>query len=353
MVRRVTSSAIVLVALAFGGGPAIEAGEINVVASIKPVHSLVAGVMQGVGAPALLVKGASSPHDYSMRPSDAHALDGAQVVFWVGEGLETFLSKPLAALASEALIVPLSGTQGIELLATREGGIWAEHEHGDSDAEAHPEHAEDEDHAEHAHDAAATQEEHHDEEEHAGHEDEDGHAHGEFDMHLWLDPHNAGAMVGAIVAALSEADPENAAGYQSNASALRAQLHELDDSLGVRLEPVGDRPFVVFHDAYQYLENRYGLNAVGSITVDPRRRPGAQRLAQIQHRLEELDAACVFFEPQFEPALVDTVIEGTSAKKGVLDPLGADLDAGPDQYFQLMNGLTDSLIDCLGPSKPD
>lgn len=323
---------LLLVGLAAGDGRSVRANDIGVVASIKPVHSLVAGVMQGVGAPALLVKGASSPHDYSLRPSDARALDGAQVVLWVGEGLETFLGKPLAALASDAMIVALSEAAGVELLATRAGGIWAGHEK--ADAEAHP-----------GHDEGADAER-------AEHED-DGQAqeHGQLDLHLWLDPRNAEAMVGAIVAMLSAVDPDHAATYQSNGSDLRAQLRQLDESLSARLQPIGDRPFVVFHDAYQYLENRYGLNAVGAISVDPRRRPGAQRLQEIRHRLHELEAACVFFEPQFEPSLVDTVIEGTGASKGMLDPLGADLDPGADQYFRLMDGLAAALVDCLGTAR--
>jgi zinc transport system substrate-binding protein len=309
----VSSRVIGLLLMALGSAEAdpARADEIAVVASIKPVHSLATAVMQGVGAPALLVKGASSPHDYSLRPSDARALDYAQVVFWVGDGLETFLGKPLAALASDATIVALSETEGIELLATREGGIWAEHEQGEGDEPGH----------------------------------------GQFDMHLWLDPRVADAMVGAIVAALSAADPGHAAVYLSNGNALRARLRELDQSLAVRLEPIADRPFVVFHDAYQYLEKRYGLNAVGALAVDPRRRPGAQRLGAIRDRLQELDAACVFAEPQFEPTLVDTVIEGTGASKGVLDPLGAALDAGADQYFQLMDALAAALAGCLSAAR--
>jgi zinc transport system substrate-binding protein len=168
------------------------------------------------------------------------------------------------------------------------------------------------------------------------------------DLHIWLDPHNAGAMVDAIAMALSAVDPAHAATYQANASKIHNQLAALDLDLRERLAPVQDRPFVVFHDAYHYFEDRYGLNAVGSLTVDPQRRPSAKRLREIRARLAELDAACVFAEPQFEPALVDTVIEGTGAKKGVLDPLGAALEAGPQQYFQLMTGLADSLVACLG-----
>ncbi len=305
--------------LALADARPIQAEEIQVVASIKPVHSLVAGVMQGVGEPVLLVKGAASPHSYSMRPSEARAVEQSDVVFWVGEGLETFLVKPLQALAGGADVVALSEAQGVRLLRTREGGVWEEHRHEDHGDEQHAEH---------------------------GHGDE--HVHGEFDMHLWLDPHNAEAMVGAIVAALSQADPDHAAIYQSNGSRLHAQLRHQDETLSTRLKPIRDRPFVVFHDAYQYFQNRYDLDGVGAIAVDPGRRPGAQRLQEIRHRLEQLDTACVFAEPQFEPALVDTVIEGTSTNKGVLDPLGANLAAGPEQYFQVMNGLADSLIDCLG-----
>jgi zinc transport system substrate-binding protein len=170
-------------------------------------------------------------------------------------------------------------------------------------------------------------------------------------MHVWLDPDNAKALVTAIATALSGADPENASTYQANAARMHQQLDELDRALADRLRAVADRPYVVFHDAYQYFEHRYGVKAVGAITINPTLRPSAQRLGEIQDRLQRLDAACVFAEPQFEPALVDTVIEGTSANKGVLDPLGAALEAGPNQYFQLMNGLADSLVECLGTAK--
>jgi zinc transport system substrate-binding protein len=284
-----------------------------VVVSIKPIHSLVAGVMEGVGEPALLIEGAASPHSYALRPSQAGALADAEVVFWVGRGLEAFLAKPIDALSDDASVVALSDVDGLRLLVARAGGTW----------EGHPE-----------------------EEEHAAHDHE--HDHGEVDMHVWLDPRNAAVMVGAVAAALSEADPEHAAAYQANAADVRADLARLDAELAAVLAPVRDRPFVVFHDGYQYFEDRYGLNAVGSIAVDPQRRPGAGRLRDLRARLEQLDAACVFAEPQFRPALVDTVVEGTGAKVAVLDPLGAELTAGPDQYARLLSALSRSLVDCLG-----
>jgi zinc transport system substrate-binding protein len=290
------------------------ADEAVVVASIKPVHSLVAGVMEGVGEPVLLVKGAGSEHSYSLRPSEARALAGAAVVFWVGETLETFLIKPLQTLASDAQVVELSGTPGLILYPTREGGTWEAHEPEDEQA--------------------------------GGDAD---HGHGETDMHVWLDPRNAKVLVDAIARTLRAADPGNAARYEANAARLRDQLDELDRTLEGRLAAVRDRPYVVFHDAYQYFERRYGTNALGAITINPTQRPGAQRLNEIQARLAQLDAACVFAEPQFEPALVETVVERTDARRGVLDPLGMGYEAGPGQYFLLMEGLADALVECLKP----
>jgi zinc transport system substrate-binding protein len=348
-------------------GSALGAAEIDVVVSIKPVHSLVAGVMDGTGEPTLLVKGTGSEHSYSLRPSEARALEQAEVVFWVGETMETFLIKPLGALTGDAKVVELWKAPGLTLLATREGGMWQAHAHGHEDADAdggehaaehEGEHAKDhEGEGKHAAEHESEGEhaaEHESEGEHAGeHQGAGGHAeadhaHGETDMHVWLDPGNAKMLTATIASVLSEADPENASIYQANAARLRQQLDELDGSLEDKLATIADRPYVVFHDAYQYLEHRYGVKAVGAIAINPTLRPSAQRLHEIQERLEDLDAACVFAEPQFEPALVDTVIEGTNAKKGVLDPLGAALDAGPDQYFQLMNDLADSLVSCLG-----
>jgi zinc transport system substrate-binding protein len=320
--------------------PASGAAVPEVVASIKPVHSLVAGVMQGIGEPDLLVKGAGSEHSYSLRPSEARALDQAEVVFLVGETMETFLIKPLQALAGDARIVELSEVPGLTLLATREGGMWEAH--GDEHADA--------DHGEERADEYEEERDSH-ETEHAEHETGEEHAHGETDMHIWLDPRNATAITAAIAAALGDADPGNAAIYQANAEQLRQRLDELDRALEDRLATVADRPYVVFHDAYQYFENRYGVAAVGAITINPTVRPSARRLQEIRGRLEQLNAACVFAEPQFEPTLVETVIEGTSANKGVLDPLGADLEAGAEQYFQLMDRLADSLVDCLGQAR--
>ncbi len=330
-----------------------------VVATIKPVHSLTAALMEGVAEPTLLIRSGGSPHSYAMRPSEARALERAEIVIWVGEGLETFLERPLETLAADARIVTLAESDGLRLLPLREGGGWDAHDHaGDEHDEHHGEHAEHheghDDHAEHNdHDDHA---DHDDHEEHADHHDDhDDHAeihhddeHGAFDMHVWLDPRNAAAMAQVVAEALVAADPENAPAYRANAARLDADLAALEHALEERLATVRDRPFVVFHDAYQYFEGRFAVNAVGSITVSPDIQPGAARLRELRQTLAATQARCVFSEPQFEPRLVETLVDGMEAESGVLDPLGAELPAGPGQYFLLMNTMADSLIDCLG-----
>lgn len=292
-----------------------------VVASTKPIHSLVAAVMGDLGTPTLLVKGANSPHTYSLRPSDAAALESADIVFWTGHGMELFLADALETLSTDARVVELAEAPGINLLPVREGGTFEAHMHDDDD-HTHDDHAHDEDHADH----------------------EDG----EGDMHFWLDPDNAKLMVTEIAAALAEADPDNATTYQVNAEAELERLDLLSEELRQTLAPVEGKPFIVFHDAYQYFENRFGLTVAGSITVSPEAMPGAARIDQLRARVKELGATCVFAEPNFEPAIVATIIEGTGAKSATLDPEGAALTEGPNLYPELLRGLAASIADCLG-----
>ena len=288
----------------------------RVVASIKPVHSLVSAVMAGVGEPALIVKGAASPHTYSLRPSDAAALENADIVFWTGHGMELFLANALDTLSPQAEVVELAESPGIALLPVREGGAFEPHSHGD---EGH-------DHHDHDHE----------------------HEHEEGDMHFWLDPQNARLMVSRIATVLAEADPENAAAYDANAEAELLRLDALEAELQQTLAPLAEKPFIVFHDAYQYFEHRFGLDVAGTVTVSPDAMPGAARIDELRAKVTELGATCVFAEPNFEPAIVRTIIEGTSAKAGVLDPEGSALPEGPDLYPDLLRGLATGLVECLG-----
>ena len=296
----------------------------QIVTSIKPVHSLVAGVMQGVGEPLLLVSGGASPHDYSLKPSEARAIDQAQVVFWIGPDLESFLIRPLDNVKDKVRVVALLDAPGMTVLPLREGGTWEPHghEHGhDEHSHETPEDGDDHEH-EHVHQA-------------------------DHDPHVWLDPVNAIAMVRRIMIVLGEVDVAHRADYQRNGAALIERLDRLNQRLATELAPVRQQPYLVFHDAYQYFEQRYDLDAIGSVTMSAERRPGAKRVADIQARIRDLQVRCVFSEPQFQPALVETIIAGSAARRGVLDPLGAELPPGPDAYFQLLQGLAISLRACL------
>jgi|TARA_R110002020_G_scaffold276136_3_gene491468 zinc transport system substrate-binding protein len=310
--------------------------EITVVASIKPVHSLVAAVMQGAGDPGLIVEGAGSPHNYALKPSQAQMLESADIIFWVGHELEAFLEKPLETVGAQAKSVELIDAPDLLKLGFREGGAFEKHDHGDEAG-----------HDDHAHDNENTVEADQDHAQNAEAEGHEDHAHGEFDFHVWLDPVNAKAMVHEIEEALAAADPANAGKYEANAEAVTAKLDALIAEVQTELDPVKQKGFIVFHDAYHYFENRFGVTASGSITVSPEVMPGAQRITEIRARVKELGAACVFAEPQFEPKLVSTVTEGTRARAGVIDPLGAELENGPDLYFQLIRNMATSMSTCL------
>jgi zinc transport system substrate-binding protein len=296
-------SLLALAALLAGASPADAAP--RVVTSFAPLQSVVAGVMEGIGTPETLVRSGASPHVYAMRPSEARLLEEAQLVFWIGPEYETFLARPLAGLAGRARIVALSGLPGTVKLAARSGGAWETDGHG--------------------------------------------HNHGPKgnDGHMFLDPRNMMLLAQAAANELARLDPANAARYAANATKTVAQLDALDRELAGTLRPLAGKPFVVFHDAYQYFETRYGLAPAGSITVSPERRPGAQRIQRIRDRVRSSGAICVFAEPQFEPSLVRTVVEATDARTGTLDYAGTGVPLGPDFYPTVMRGLATSLAACL------
>ena len=336
------AAALLFSSAAMIAAPSAHAAAPDVVVSIKPIHSLVAAIMKGVAEPKLIVDGAASPHTFTMKPSNARTLEAADMVFWVGHGMEAFLEKPLEALASKATVVTLEDAPGLEKLPFREGGAFEAHDHGDhdhghdhADGDDHK-HGEGEKHADHDEDGDS----------HEGHAHE-GHDHGAFDTHLWLDPMNAKAFAAEIEKQLVQADAEHAAIYQKNAAELMTQIDAMDAEIKETLSPVKDKPFIVFHDAYQYFEHHYGVKVAGSITVSPETMPGAERVKQIHEKVTQLGATCVFAEPQFEPKLVKVVTEGTPAKSATLDPEAATLTAGPDLYFQLMRGLSTSMKTCL------
>lgn len=285
----------------------------EVVASIGPLHSLVAGIMQGVAKPRLLIAGNQSPHDFSLRPSDMRALSQADLIVWVGPDMETALSRLLKRPDFETRVMTLTDSDGLDLMQVREGADWESHKHQTPPGQS---------------------------------PDETVHRE-ENDSHIWLSPRIARQIVQRVSERLVEMDAANAEHYRTNSKQLIARLARLDIHLQALLEPVRKRPYVVFHDAYHYFEAYYGLNAVGSVSISPERMPGAQHIHELRQKITRLNARCVFAEPQFKPKLIHTLVEGTQAKIGQLDPLGSDLTAGPDAYFQLMRRLAENLAECL------
>lgn len=291
---------------------AAEAEVPSVAVDILPVHSLVSQVMKGVGSPHLIVPPGASPHGYALRPSDATALQKADVVIWVGGNLDPWLKEPIGTLARHARSVELVETEGTTELPFREGAGFEKHDHGSHD-----------------------------------HDHDHGDAAVSHDPHAWLDPENGRVWMDAIATELAAADPEHADTYRANAAEGRARLTALSIEIKARLAPSAEAHFIVFHDAYQYFEKRFGIAATGSIRLSDATDPSPARIAAIRDKVTDLKISCVFTEPQFNPGLVKAVFAKTGARTGVLDPLGADLPAGPDLYPQLLRNLADSLASCL------
>ena len=283
----------------------------NVVVTIKPFHSLAAAILEGVTQPKLLLDGAASPHAYALKPSDAEALSSADAIIRVSENLEVFLERAIAALPEKARVIDLDKTPGLTLLPVRQNVALQDASRESEDADSHE------------------------------------HGHGPIDVHFWLDPVNAIIIAGYLARQFGEMDPEHAMLYRANAEKLEARLAALDEELKAILKGVANKPFIVFHDVTQYLEKRYGLHGLGAVTLSPERPPGARRLAQIRQEIANAKAICVFSEPQFPPKLVETLIDGTQAKRGVLDEIGATIPAGPGQYFEFMRADAESLAVCL------
>lgn len=322
----------------------------NVVTDIPPVQSLVAQVMGDLGTPALLVRPGASPHGYALRPSEAASLQDADLVFWVGPGVTPWLEGPIATLSPDASSIVLSDTPGTLLLPLREGTRFEAHDH-DGHADPHADQAEgshdDHDHGAEGHNEGDHDDHHddHDDHDEVHHDDHDDDQH--TDPHTWLDPANAQAWLGAIASYLSGADPTHAAVYTANAAAGMAELDAVIAQASATLAPVQGTPYITFHDAYQYFETRFGVPSSGAITLSDATPASAARIAAIRDTVADLGVACVFAEPQFNPALTETVLEGSDAGSATLDPLGATLELGPDLYGAVILTMADTMADCL------
>jgi len=279
--------------------------DIGVVTTIKPIHSLVSSIMQGVATPHLIIKGAGNPHAYNLRPSDAKALSNAALVFWVGPQLEHFLESPLHTLSQNASIISLSDAKGLTLLSNQEGD------------EAHD------------------------------HQDTHNHASSEIDMHIWLSPLNAIVMADSITSALQKADPDHKEIYLKNNAKLKNELEELDSKIKAQLADVTDVAYLTFHDAFLYFEHHYGLNQIGAITLNPNVQPSPKKLFQIQETIKIKKPACIFIEPQYDPRVVYAITEGQNIKIASLDAIGFSMEEGPALFGKLMHQNAKNIFDCL------
>jgi zinc transport system substrate-binding protein len=272
----------------------------TILATIKPLHSIVQNVLGDELKAQLLIDGANvSPHDFQFKPSDVRKVNNTDVVFLISPTLETFLDTD-----SNKYISVIDSPE-LKLLEYNEGDHEDEHNHG------------------------------HD------------HNDGSVDPHVWLSPKNAVAITQFIAKTLGERDPDNQSLYQTNADAYVQTLLELDKTISQSLETVKDKPFVVHHDAYQYFTHQYGLRQAEALTIHPEQQTSVAQVQKIRNFLKETQATCVFREPQFPDKMLRTIIEGTGTKIGVLDPIGAELEPGKDLYVNLLNALTQNLKECL------
>ena len=286
--------------------------EVQLLVSIRPLQLIAAAVQDGVGKPTVLLPGAASPHHYALRPSDVRRVREAQLLYWVGPDLETFLPRVLQGRKGPSLAL-----QSLEGLQLRHFG---------------------EDHAEHDHA--------HDQHDHA-------HRPGSLDAHLWLLPHNARLIAARMAQDLAQADPANASRYQSNLAAFSERLDALDARLAERLAPLRGKPYFVFHEAYDYFEAAYGLKHAGVFSVQGDVQPGARHVAQMRERLSKAGPSCVFSEPPLRPRLAETLSAGLPVRLAELDAMGADLPLDAQSYERLLENLAAGLSNCLSSLDAD
>ena len=292
----------------------------QVTTDIPVTHSLVTRVMAGIGTPDLIVNRGASPHDYSLRPSNAASLEAADLVFWISSELTPWLEGALKTLAADAKVIELMDTKASTVLPFRDGATFETHSHR------------------HKHD-----EDGHDEDGH----DEDEHATVNIDPHGWLDPDNGKTWLDVIATELSKIDPENTDIYFDNVSQGKTDIDAVISEIDATLATFRGTNFIVYHDAYQYFETRFDVLAAGSISLGDVTDPSPARIAEIRKTVEELDITCVFSEPQFNPELVTTVVDGTPVKARVIDPIGTQFTLGPDFYLNVLRDIAQSMASCL------
>ena len=279
--------------------------EKKIVTTIKPIHSILLNIVDTEVD--LLLDSNFSPHDFKLKPSDMEKLKNADVLVYVDESIESFIERPLATLSEDVKTIKIMGNARLSLLPIREGGVWEEEDHGDG---------------------------HH-------------HDHGDYDAHIWLSNKNVIKMTKFLISELSKINPDKKNIYKANAKVFINKVKANAAKIRKDLDSVKDKPYIVFHDAYQYFETENSLSSVGSIALNPEISPTPNRIKEIKAKIEKDNVVCLFREPQFPSRVVQTVIADTNANEGELDPIGFDLTPGKELYFTLTNNLSNNLKECL------
>jgi zinc transport system substrate-binding protein len=285
-------------------------GAPQVAVTIKPIHALVAGIMQGVGEPQLLLPDGTSPHTFQLKPSTLKQLQQAELIIWVGPELELFMVKSLEQFHPRFGVLTLLALDHLQILNQRNTREWAH---------------------DHKHD--------HDESSHHSHEGQD--------PHIWLSTDNAKIIVDSIAAVLSQHDPDNAKIYQANAKNLKAKINTVKTRLTAQLSPVQTKPFMVYHDGYQYFEKEFQLDAVGTMMINPHLPLSAHGLSEIKQLIKDNNVKCVFRETEFNDTMTRQYLNGIGVNVEELDPLGARIPQGPQAYEKILLQLGDTLSSCL------
>ncbi len=280
--------------------------EVRVLTSIKPLQLIAAAVQDGVAVPEVLLPPGASPHNYALRPSDVRKVQSVDLLYWIGPDMEGFLPRVLKGRS-----LPSVAVQDLPGMKLR---------HFAEDSHSHAEEADEHDH---------------------------DHRPGTLDAHLWLSPINARVIATRIAADLSAADPANAARYQSNLKAFNERLDALDTRLKARLAGIAGKPYFVFHEAFDYFEDAYGLKHAGVFSVAAEVQPGAQHVAAMRARLQQVGKTCVFSEPPLRPRLAETLVAGLPVKLAELDALGGYTPATAQGYEQVLEKLGNDLAGCL------
>ena len=294
----------------------------GVISTIQPINSLVSAVIGNTGKTISIIPAEQSPHDFKLKPSDVKVLQNSNIIFYVSNHLESSVTKVFKNLPKNIKLINLMEESGINHLAIRDNAAWERHDHHGDDHDDHDKHGKKHD-------------------DHDDHEKED-------DVHIWLSPDNAIKIVQKVNKVLSLYFPENSKIYNDNTTKFIDKIRNLKMELIKELSPIKNKPYIVFHDAYQYFEKTFELNAVGSVALEGDIASSPKQISFIKDKIIKSKASCVFQEPQFDSKLVKIVVEGTNAKIGTLDPLGVNITGNKDFYLQLLTNMAKSLKECLG-----